>query len=135
MRWRRYSVDDRLRLAVERDGRWLLVEEQYTDLVALLDLDREARERIARSASLEAPGRPVLPFQPVSLRGYAGWEQHWQKAARGLARRHLGPAWPAIAAYERLTGRTFPAPTGLVVLHDVIELAEKVFLLDFLPEA
>ncbi len=109
MRWRRYRVADRPRLAVERDGRWLLLGAEYTDLVAVLDLDREDRQQIARSASGEAPGRPILPFQPVSLRGFANWEQHWQDAARVLTRRHLGPAWAAVAAYERLTRRTFPA--------------------------
>jgi 2-keto-4-pentenoate hydratase/2-oxohepta-3-ene-1,7-dioic acid hydratase in catechol pathway len=109
MKWRRYLVDDRPRLAVERDGQWLLLPAEHTDLVAVLDLHRDVRDDIARQASGPAPDRPVLPFQPVSLRGFANWEQHWQDAARVLARRHLGPAWPAVAAYERLTGRTFPA--------------------------
>lgn len=109
MRWRRYLVDDGPRLAVERDGRWLLLESEYTELVALLGLDRAVREQIASQASTLAPERPVLPFRPVSVRGYANWEQHWQDAARGLARRHLGSAWAAVAAYERVTGRTFPA--------------------------
>lgn len=52
---------------------------------------------------------PLLPFQPVLMRAFANSEQHWIAAARGLARRNLPRAMPAIGAIETITRRPFPA--------------------------
>ncbi|GGF43030.1 fumarylacetoacetate hydrolase family protein [Williamsia phyllosphaerae] len=50
-----------------------------------------------------------LPYQPLSLRCFLGWEQHWSQAAHQLVKRNLPVAMPAIRAYETLTRRDFPA--------------------------
>lgn len=55
MRWRRYLVADRPRVAVERDGQWLLVGEGYTDLVTVLDLDQDARAAAIARVAARAP--------------------------------------------------------------------------------
>jgi 2-keto-4-pentenoate hydratase/2-oxohepta-3-ene-1,7-dioic acid hydratase in catechol pathway len=50
----------------------------------------------------------LLPFQPKLLRNFACWEQHWTQAARGLVRRYLPRAYPAVRGVELVTRRTFP---------------------------
>lgn len=51
----------------------------------------------------------LLPFTPLSLRAFASSETHWTQAARGLVRRYLPRALPAIATYEAVRRRPFPA--------------------------
>lgn len=51
----------------------------------------------------------LLPFSPVSLRAFASSETHWVQAARGLVRRYLPRALPAITTYEAVRRRPFPA--------------------------
>ncbi|WP_207301115.1 fumarylacetoacetate hydrolase family protein [Aquabacterium lacunae] len=55
------------------------------------------------------PGALALPFQPRSFRDASLYALHWEQASRGYVRRFLPAAWPFTRAYEKLTGRTFPA--------------------------
>lgn len=79
------------------------------DVVALL-----------RTAPTEAPAPPHgsgataepsgLPFAPTSFRGVMMVEEHFTQAARTMVRRFMPrPASLAVAGYERVTRRTFPA--------------------------
>ncbi len=52
---------------------------------------------------------PLLPFAPRALRAFASWERHWIDAARGLQRRYVPAARPIVDAFERVSGRPFPA--------------------------
>lgn len=88
------------------------------ELVAFLAGGAPAREealalaeRLARAdlSGTFASEPALLPFLPRSLRGFATAERHWVQSARGLVRRYLPRALPAITAYERTTRRTFPA--------------------------
>jgi 2-keto-4-pentenoate hydratase/2-oxohepta-3-ene-1,7-dioic acid hydratase in catechol pathway len=87
------------------------------DAIAFLATGTEGREAISRLAADTADHdlnhtfqlTPILPFQPRLLRAFASWEQHWEQAARGLARRYLPATAPVIKGYERLLRRTFPA--------------------------
>lgn len=51
----------------------------------------------------------TLPFEPRSFRDFMLFEEHAISAARGYARRFMPTAFRAASAYERLTGKTFPA--------------------------
>jgi 2-keto-4-pentenoate hydratase/2-oxohepta-3-ene-1,7-dioic acid hydratase in catechol pathway len=52
---------------------------------------------------------PLLPFQPLAFRDFMLFERHAIDAARGWARRFAPSAFSLARAYERLTGRDFPA--------------------------
>jgi len=56
-----------------------------------------------------SPALPLLPFQPLSFRDFMLFERHAIDAARGWARRFAPRAFTLARAYERLTGRDFPA--------------------------
>jgi len=49
-----------------------------------------------------------LPFAPVSFRDFMLYEQHVIDASRAMARRYLPGRYRVTAAYERITGSTFP---------------------------
>ncbi len=49
-----------------------------------------------------------LPFAPVSFRDFMLYEQHVIDASRAMARRYLPGRFRLTAAYERITGSTFP---------------------------
>lgn len=51
----------------------------------------------------------LLPFSPLSFRDFLLSEQHNIAAARGMLRRFYPASFRATAAFERLTGRSFPA--------------------------
>lgn len=55
------------------------------------------------------PGEPLLPFQPLSFRDCMLYERHWVDSSRGFARRFLPRSTLFTRAFERLTGRVFPA--------------------------
>lgn len=87
------------------------------DLVAFLAGGEQARAQaraladrvaVADLSSTFALEPALLPFAPRSLRGFATSQRHWEQSARGLVRRYLPRALPAVTAFERLTGRTFP---------------------------
>jgi 2-keto-4-pentenoate hydratase/2-oxohepta-3-ene-1,7-dioic acid hydratase in catechol pathway len=102
----RLHADDRLGVAVEDAGllELLAMGSRGTDLLRELC---EAPDASPVAAS--APGEPaLLPFRPRLLRNFACWERHWTGAARGLVRRYLPRAYPAVRAVETLTRRTFP---------------------------
>lgn len=50
----------------------------------------------------------LLPFAPRSLRAFAGWQEHWEQAARTLVGRYFPRVRPVMRAYERVTRTTFP---------------------------
>ncbi|WP_299572498.1 fumarylacetoacetate hydrolase family protein [uncultured Williamsia sp.] len=81
----------------------LAARERGRDL-ALGLADRAVADRIA----VTTPA-PALPFDPLSLRCFLGWEEHWVQAAHHIVRRNLPAAWPFIRAYETVSRRTFPA--------------------------
>ncbi|MBJ7288457.1 fumarylacetoacetate hydrolase family protein [Williamsia sp.] len=88
-----------------------------TDLLVFLasrERGRDTADRLMEAAIAEGVGvvdHPAgsLPYQPISLRCFLGWEQHWSQAAHQLVKRNLPAAMPAIRAYEALTRRDFPA--------------------------
>ena len=87
------------------------------DLIALLAGGEATREALrALCATVRERGfrtdcelAPLLPFEPALMRAFANSEQHWIGAARGLVRRNLPWAVPAITAIETITRRPFPA--------------------------
>lgn len=50
-----------------------------------------------------------LPFEPRSFRDFMLYEEHAIAAARGYARRFMPSAFRLATAYEKATGKTFPA--------------------------
>lgn len=99
------------------DGRWFALPGE-TDMVEFLARGEEARQ--AAQAAIEAaagdpaattadPAAAILPFQPRSIRAFMLWESHYVASARMLVKRFFPPpAARAVAAYERVTHRTFP---------------------------
>ena len=81
------------------------------DVIALLALPPEVRERLAEAAGEVAPtagGSARLPFEPRSFRDFMLYEAHAVDAARGFVRRFMPAVAPLVAAYEAVTRRTFP---------------------------
>ena len=81
------------------------------DMIALLALAPEVRERLAEAAGAVAPvadGTTLLPFEPRSFRDFMLYEAHAVDAARGFVRRFMPAVAPIVAAYEAVTRRTFP---------------------------
>jgi 2-keto-4-pentenoate hydratase/2-oxohepta-3-ene-1,7-dioic acid hydratase in catechol pathway len=81
------------------------------DVIALLTLPRELRERLAEAAGDVAPaagGSAQLPFEPRSFRDFMLYEAHAVDAARGFVRRFMPAVAPVVTAYEAVTRRTFP---------------------------
>ncbi|MCW2987671.1 MAG: Fumarylacetoacetase [Solirubrobacterales bacterium] len=119
-------------IAQAEDGQWIslpvarqlaangsgLSELQATDLVAFLAGGEEARAAAAAAIAAAAskpgtaaadPGDAILPFQPRSMRAFMLWESHYVASARMLVKRFFPPPVArAVAAYERVTRRTFP---------------------------
>jgi 2-keto-4-pentenoate hydratase/2-oxohepta-3-ene-1,7-dioic acid hydratase in catechol pathway len=55
------------------------------------------------------PDEAGLPFRPRSMRAFMLWESHVIDSSRMLVKNFFpAPAWKAVSAFERLTGRTFP---------------------------
>lgn len=81
------------------------------DVIGLLALAPERRERLAEAAREVAPaagGTPLLPFAPRSFRDFMLYEAHAIDAARGFVRRFMPALAPIVAGYEAATRRTFP---------------------------
>jgi 2-keto-4-pentenoate hydratase/2-oxohepta-3-ene-1,7-dioic acid hydratase in catechol pathway len=81
------------------------------DVIALLALAPETRDRLAETAGEVAPaadGTALLPFEPRSFRDFMLYEAHAVDAARGFVRRFMPAIAPVVAAYEAVTRRTFP---------------------------
>src|SRR5215469_12862725 len=108
MRIRRNRIQNQTSAAslqIEEGGRWhdaTEPERQAWDWLPPPDL--VAAREIAGSESVHA-----LPFQPRSFRDCTLYERHWIQASRGYARRFLPASYRLASAYERLTGRVFPA--------------------------
>ena len=118
----------------EARGHWVLVPGEV-DLLAFLGEGEPARARA--QAVIEAGGEVVdpaqagLPFRPRSIRAFMLWESHVIQSSRVLVQRFFPPpAARAVAAYERVTRRTFPrlkpnarfreAPTFYVANHTAV---------------
>ncbi len=82
------------------------------DVVALLALPLESRQRLAEAAHDIAPisdaARPIIPFAPRSFRDFMLYEAHAIAAARGFVRSFMPAAARVVGAYEAITRRTFP---------------------------
>lgn len=81
------------------------------DVLALLALPPETRERLAAAAAGVVPaadGAALLPFEPRSFRDFMLYEAHAVDAARGFVRRCMPAVARVVAAYEAVTRRTFP---------------------------
>ncbi len=81
------------------------------DVIALLALAPEVRERLAKAAGEVAPaadGTTLLPFEPRSFRDFMLYEAHAIDAARGFVRHFMPAVAPVVATYEAVTRRTFP---------------------------
>lgn len=55
------------------------------------------------------PTADGLPFEPRSFRDCMLYDRHWVDASRGYVRRFMPWALPFTTAFERATGRAFPA--------------------------
>ena len=85
-----------------------------SDAVALLGAEPmllKIMRDVAAALSPDPPsiGNALLPFDPRSYRDFMLYEQHAIDAARGFVRQFMPKALPAIRAYEKLTGKPFPA--------------------------
>ncbi len=69
-----------------------------------------ALEAVGEDSTVAAdPTGAGLPFVPRSIRAFMLWEPHVIQSSRMLVKHFFpAPAWRAVNAYERLTGRTFP---------------------------
>jgi 2-keto-4-pentenoate hydratase/2-oxohepta-3-ene-1,7-dioic acid hydratase in catechol pathway len=111
-------------------NRWARLTED-TDLLGFLSGGQAAFDRAAGSlahADTADPAEAVLPFRPRSIRAFMLWERHVVDSSRMLVKNFFPPpAWKAVSAFERLTGKTFPklkpndrfreAPTFYVANH------------------
>jgi 2-keto-4-pentenoate hydratase/2-oxohepta-3-ene-1,7-dioic acid hydratase in catechol pathway len=83
------------------------------DVIALLALPLDARQRLAEAAQGLAPisddARPIIPLAPRSFRDFMLYEAHAVAAARGFVRRFMPAAARIVGAYEAVTRRTFPS--------------------------
>ncbi|MBY6539436.1 fumarylacetoacetate hydrolase family protein [Rhodococcus sp. BP-349] len=50
----------------------------------------------------------ALPFEPRSLRCFAGWDQHWHQAAEQMVRRNLPAVVPLAKAFQAIARKPFP---------------------------
>jgi 2-keto-4-pentenoate hydratase/2-oxohepta-3-ene-1,7-dioic acid hydratase in catechol pathway len=99
-------------IAQAEDGQWMRLPGE-TDLVDFLSRGDAARaaaqEALDAVGAIADPGDAILPFQPRSMRAFMLWESHYVASARMLVKRFFPPpAARAVAAYERITRRTFP---------------------------
>lgn len=115
--------------------RWVLLPDER-DLLSFLSDGEAARERAVatmakRSVTTADPATAGLPFTARSLRAFMLWEAHVTASSRMLVKHFFpAPAWKAVSAFERVTGRTFPklkpngrfyeAPTFYVANHTSI---------------
>jgi 2-keto-4-pentenoate hydratase/2-oxohepta-3-ene-1,7-dioic acid hydratase in catechol pathway len=93
-------------VAAEHQGRWHPIGGDMLDLLAATPAEREAA--IDRDRVVEPAG--ALPFAPRSLRAFSIYPAHIEQSGRILAKRFFPkPAGVAIATFEGVTRRTFPA--------------------------
>lgn len=122
MQLKKFYVQQQVQLAVAYNGQWValarLPELQTigTDLLALLTQWPQWKPKIQHAlvAATELPlippdARPMLPFQPLSLRDFMLSEQHAVDAARGFVRTFMPKLMPLIKACEKVSGKPFPA--------------------------
>jgi 2-keto-4-pentenoate hydratase/2-oxohepta-3-ene-1,7-dioic acid hydratase in catechol pathway len=89
-----------------------LSPELGADLLAVLRLQQTQWERLKaamRSAGPASDGEVILPFEPRSYRDFMLYEQHVIQSSRGYAKRFMPGAHRVTNAFERITGRPFPA--------------------------
>ncbi|WP_285186800.1 fumarylacetoacetate hydrolase family protein [Rhodococcus sp. MEB041] len=62
-----------------------------------------------------------LPFEPRSLRCFAGWDQHWHQAAEQMVRRNLPAVVPLAKAFQAIARKPFPPlrPGAAAVEHPI----------------
>ncbi len=115
--------------------RWVRLPGDH-DLLSFLAGGDAARRRaeaaIAADDAVQAdPAAAGLPFTPRSMRAFMLWEAHVIQSSRMLVKHFFPPpAWHAVKAFERLTGRTFPklkpngrfweAPTFYLANHTMV---------------
>jgi len=107
------------------------------DLVAFLAEGEPARERasaaLAAAGAAEAdPSAAGLPFRPRSMRAFMLWESHAIGSSRMLVKNFFpAPAWKAVSAFERVTGRPFPKlkPTQGFYDHPTFYMGNHTMLL------
>lgn len=118
MKLGRFNHNGKHITAVERDANWysiqsLLPNDESSVMDALIqwqNLKEKINTRLL-SEELElisSQAKPVLPFQPLSLRDLMLSETHAVNAARGFVRRYMSKVLPLVNLYER-TGKVFPA--------------------------
>lgn len=107
MKLRRVLNDDGLQVQVlQPDGSWAEAPEAATPPVgATFTGDWE----VAFAQRHWDVSGQCLPFQPVSFRDFMLYEKHAVDAARGLVGRFMPAAAPVARAFEKVSGRTFPA--------------------------
>ena len=98
----------------EANARWIRIPGE-DDLLTFL-AGGAAAQAVARAAFADPDAESVdpatagLPFRPRSIRAFMLWEDHVINSSRVLVKRFFPkPAAKAVATFERVTGRTFPA--------------------------
>ncbi|SHT49827.1 Fumarylacetoacetate (FAA) hydrolase [Mycobacteroides abscessus subsp. abscessus] len=99
---RRRHADGAIVVEVRSDDGW----HQWTNDQLPLGLPPVPAWRDAAVDGLTTDTR--LPFAPLSFRDFMLYEQHVIDASRAMARRYLPGRYRVTAAYERITGSTFP---------------------------
>ena len=122
---------------IAHDGnRWVRVDYEG-DLLPFLAEEPESRAAALTDQAAD-PAAAVLPFQPRSIRAFMLWESHVIASSRMLVKNFFpAPAWKAVSAFERLTGKPFPklkpndrfreAPTFYVSLPNVLGDGEDMW--------
>ena len=106
MKLRRVLTDDGLQVEVlQQDGSWAGAPEATSLVGATFNSDWEVA---VAQHHWDVSGQ-CLPFQPVSFRDFMLYERHAVDAARGLVARFMPAAAPVARAFEKVSGRTFPA--------------------------
>ena len=86
------------------------------------DMARDLADRAVTAGTATASTSfAALPFEPRSLRCFAGWDQHWHQAAEQMVRRNLPAVVPLAKAFHAIARKPFPPlrPGAAAVEHPI----------------
>ncbi|WP_162245390.1 MULTISPECIES: fumarylacetoacetate hydrolase family protein [unclassified Rhodococcus (in: high G+C Gram-positive bacteria)] len=85
------------------------------------DTARELVDRAVTAGTATATTFSPLPFEPRSLRCFAGWDTHWHQAAESMVRRNLPAVLPLAKTYQAIMRKPFPPlrPGSAVFEHPI----------------
>lgn len=85
------------------------------------DTARTLVDKAAASGDARATTFSSLPFEPRSLRCFAGWDKHWNQAAMTLVKRNLPAVVPLAKTYAAVLRKPFPplTPGSAITEHPI----------------